>query len=1621
VLEDGTVYDGTMFGATKSVIGETVFNTGMVGYPESLTDPSYRGQILVLTYPLVGNYGVPDVHVRDGNGLLTHVESDDIQVAGVIVSSVMGEGQHSHWRATKSLHAWLRERNVPALQGIDTRSLTKKLRESGTMRGKIVMPEEAAAGGDAALSLAAAEAAARGEPLDLISQVSVKEPVVFEATGECRSAGGQVRLLAVDCGIKQNIVRMLCARGAQVTLVPHDYDFAVPMASGAYDGLFLSNGPGDPMQARAVVDNLRRVMSLPDSARRPIFGICMGNQLMALAAGGSTYKLPYGNRGHNQPAIDAFTGRGYITSQNHGYAVDANSLPAGWVETFYNANDGSNEGIAHVSRPYFSVQFHPEAKGGPVDTNYLFDGFVDMCTTYRDAAREAIEIARSRQADVSSRLDASVAAALPLAYAAIAAPPRRALIVNGGARHYSSSSSSAAAQSPIIADDGKAAQRRSYMTSAVHAMRDGAGSLAGVAAATAAAAAKSVFARTKSFVGERPVLPKKVLVLGSGGLSIGQAGEFDYSGSQAIKALKEEGIETVLINPNIATVQTAKDLADSVYSLPVTPQFVEDVIAKEQPDGILLAFGGQTALNCGVELYRSGALERAGVRVLGTPVQSIIDTEDRDLFARKLEQIDVTIARSVAVDTVDEAADAAAQIGYPIMLRSAYALGGLGSGIVANEGELRELAGRALASSPQVLVERSLKGWKEVEYEVVRDAYDNCCTVCNMENFDPLSIHTGESIVVAPSQTLSDAEYHKLREIAVRTVRHLGIVGECNIQYALDPHSEDYAVIEVNARLSRSSALASKATGYPLAAVAAKLALGTPLPEVRNAVTKTTTAFFEPSLDYIVCKVPRWDLRKFRNVSPLIGSAMKSVGEAMAIGRSFPETLQKALRMVDPAYAGFESTFCERWDDEQVRAELAAPTDRRVMAVARALERGWTVDAIHDVTKIDRWFLEQLAETHAISEALRRASPSLDALGEPLMRRAKELGFSDKQIGERLATPPLDELAVRARRLQLGVVPAVKQIDTLAAEFPASTNYLYMTYNARDDDVPFERDDRSVAVLGSGVYRIGSSVEFDYCGVEAIRSARKMGYKTIAINYNPETVSTDYDESDRLYFEELSLERIMDIYDKEQPRGVLVSVGGQIPQNLALPAQRAGLRVLGTDPRDIDRAEDRHKFSSLLDSIGVDQPAWAELSTVDAALEFAERVGYPLLVRPSYVLSGAAMTVVRNRAQLLAVVDSPERRALIGNDHPVVVSQFLDGAEEIEFDGVADGRGNLIAHAVCEHVERAGVHSGDATLVLPAPNLPESVQERVRVIGRKVAAGLNICGPFNMQVLRDASDNLKVIECNLRASRSLPFVSKTLDVPFVDMATRAMLQADIGALDDAPMIHSSADEASVAPAHFGVKAPQFSFQRLTGADPILGVEMASTGEVATFSTDYREAYLKSLVAARFQLPVPAADRLIYVHAGSASESYGDEIRDTVALLRQRGFRVAVSPFTARFLGDESAYDAVAVHRDAVDAISQPPVLVASADGEASFTKPASPYQLVINLENDHMLPDYQENADLRRATVDYSVPLITNTQQAHLLAQALSTVDTFTISSWRESFASPDNIIGSSASRILQQ
>jgi len=1233
--------------------------------------------------------------------------------------------------------------------------------------------------------------------------------------------------------------------------------------------LFISNGPGDPHKAPEAIQNLKKVIEQENV--KPIFGICMGNQLLAAAAGATSYKMPLGNRGQNQPVVNLLNNKAYITSQNHGFAVDDSKLPPDWLPLFQNSNDLTNEGIMHKTKPIFTAQFHPEHFGGPTDTEFLFDVFMDMVRNKSGGSVESVMNIRP----------------------------------------------------PVM-------QRKQ---------------------------------------------PKKVLMLGSGALSIGQAGEFDYSGSQAVKALKEENIQTVLINPNIASVQTnfeGDKQADMVYFVPVTPEFVEDVIKREKPDSILLSMGGQTALNCGVEMHRSGTLQKYGVEVLGTPIEAIEATEDRDIFAKRLKEINEKLAPSRAVETLDEAIKAAEEIQYPVMVRAAYALGGLGSGLCENKEILIDTVSKAFVNTNQVLVEKSLLGWKEVEYEVVRDGADNCITVCNMENFDPLGVHTGDSIVVAPSQTLSNEEYHMLRETAIKVVRHFGIVGECNIQYALHPQSLEYCIIEINARLSRSSALASKATGYPLAFIAAKLALGIELNQIENSTTKKTTACFEPSLDYIVTKIPRWDLDRFQYTPKQIGSAMKSVGEVMAIGRSFEESMQKALRMTHPTMLGFSANIpgetVEVLDtQEKLENALTIPSNTRIHAIAKAFKRGYTVDRIAQLTMIDPWFLNKLEDTLNVENEL-RAHDKLTSVDDELLLDAKKYGFSDKQIGLVLG---VSEAFARYERLKRGIKPWTKQIDTMAAEYPAATNYLYCTYNGSEHDVDF--DDHGTMVLGCGPYHIGSSVEFDWCAVSAIRALRGMGEKTIVVNHNPETVSTDYDECDRLYFEELSLERVLDIYQHETSSGIIISVGGQIPNNLALPLYKNGAKILGTSPKMIDSAEERSVFSAILDDLGINQAPWRALSSVDQALDFAATVGYPCLLRPSYVLSGSAMNVAYNPTELRTYLEEASK---VSQEHPVVITKFVVGAREIEMDAVAKD-GKVVLHAISEHVENAGVHSGDATLVLPSQTVTQTQLQKIKDVTAQIAERFEISGPLNMQFLAKG-DDVMVIELNLRASRSFPFVSKTLGSDFIDTSTRIMMNQELDKDRLMPL-----DYDNLPTDYVGIKAPMFSWPRLRDADPLLKCEMASTGEVACFGKNINEAFMKALMSAGFK--IPKKNILIGIQ-----KHFEMEFLPTANELHKLGYTLYATEGTALYLNEHN--------------IPAKPVAWPSNADNSSVIPTATKLieskevDLVINLPN-HGTKFVRDNYLIRRKAIDSGVPLLTNFEVVKLMVESLDDAKSLTADS----------------------
>ncbi|CCW64988.1 unnamed protein product [Phytomonas sp. EM1] len=1425
VLHGGERFPGYSFGYEKSIAGEVVFSTGMVGYPESLTDPSYHGQILVLTTPMVGNYGVPPVE-EDCFGLTKYFESfhGQIHVSGVLVQQYCENPDH--WESCENLSQCLRRNKIPGMMMVDTRHIVLRLREMGTALGKLLIKGEDVPFMDP-------------NTRNLVAEVSTKTRATY--------GHGTLIILVIDMGVKLNSLRCLLKYDVTLVVVPHDWDITTEV----YDGLFISNGPGNPQLCTATIRSVRWALQ----QSKPIFGICMGNQMLALAAGGNTYKMKYGHRGQNQPCKCNVDGKVVITTQNHGFAVDFKSMPQEeWTEYFTNSNDFSNEGLAHRTKPFFSTQFHPEGRCGPQDTEYLFREFVE-----RVKASKVQEMMKFK--------------------------------------------------------------------------------------------------------------PRKVLVLGAGGIVIAQAGEFDYSGSQCLKSLREEGIETVLINPNIATVQTDNEMADHIYFAPITVESVEKVIEKERPDSIMLGWGGQTALNCGVQLEKQGILRKYNVQVLGTPISVIAITEDRELFRDSLLQIGERVAKSMAVTSIDEVKRAKEVIGFPMMVRAAYCLGGQGSGIVHNDAELHEKVRTALAVSPQVLLEKSVAGWKEIEYEVVRDIYDNCVTVCNMENFDPMGIHTGESIVVAPSQTLSNDEFHMLRSASIKIIRHLGIVGECNIQYALDPNSCEYVVIEVNARLSRSSSLASKATGYPLAHVAAKIALGKALFEIKNGVTKSTVACFEPSLDYIALKVPRWDLTKFNMVSEHIGSMMKSVGEVMAIGRTFEEAIQKALRMVDTANSGFEVP--KRFDtvDWDYMQHIRKPTPYRIFALCRALEAGHCVEELHALTKITKFFLyklENLVRLRAATAQVYR--DRLSAIPREVLLNLKAHGFSDRQLARCLGCGADD---VRARRLELGVMPFVKQIDTVAGEYPAAQCcYLYTTYNAQADDVLFT--ERMYAVLGCGVYRIGNSVEFDYAGVLVARELRRLGNRVIMLNYNPETVSTDYDECDRLYFDEVSEEVVLDIFRKERIKGVVISLGGQIVQNMALCLKRHGLPILGTDPANIDRAEDRNKFSMMCDELGVPQPEWTSAVSVAQVLEFCNRVGYPTLVRPSYVLSGSAIAVIANKEDAEVYL---REASLVSGDHPVVVSKYYEGAMEYDVDIVAH-HGRVLCYAICEHVEQAGVHSGDATMFLPPQHTDKATMKRIYDSATRIAERLDVVGPLNVQFLLTKEGQLRVIEANVRSSRSVPFVSKALGISFPEMMVSAFLarkEQDLVPIKRAKMTH------------IGCKSSVFSFNRLAGADPILGVEMTSTGEIGVFGRDPREVFLKAMLSQNIAMPTKgvffSCDDEGWMEAmGAALARLTPRLKIFSSVKNSPALRRLGIPhevLTQRQAGEEDGADgAIACYDDAVAQKELFDFVIQIRDKRRDF--------MLRRCTPATAPPDYW----LRRLAVDFNIPLLTEPNLVKLFAEA---------------------------------
>lgn len=1435
-LNTGQTFLGKSFGRKPKddEFGEIVFQTGMVGYPESLTDPSYLNQILVLTYPLIGNYGIGEPEYGD-HGIDKIFESNNIHIKALVVGEY--NPKYSHWRGKKSLGDWLDEKGIIGISGVDTRELVKIIRENKDVVGKI---SDSNSNSNEMKSIEEITKDTLPEnvslKIDLFGRKSQGDKVILNENPHL------LNILVLDCGIKNTQLRALLKYNVQLTVVGPNFKFFDEDRLIEYHGIFLSNGPGDPSVSTGVVNQLKSIFKL--DVHIPIFGICYGHQLMGLASGNSIGKMKYGNRGHNIPCNLVGTQKCYITSQNHGYEVLLNKENTEWEELFVNSNDGSNEGLIHKRKPYFSVQFHPEARAGPTDTEFLFKIFIDRCYN---------------EFNIRDRI-------------------------------YQ-----------IVNDN---------------------------------------LAKSIGYVNNVKGKIKKILILGSGGLSIGQAGEFDYSGSQAIKAFKEEGIEVILVNPNIATIQTSKGLADKIYYLPVTPEYVKQVIEKENPDGISLSFGGQTALNCGIKLYEKGFLDN--IKILGSSLETVVDAEDREKFKNILEEIGEYTAPSKVVTNIDQAIGFSKEIGFPLLIRSSFALGGLGSGFANDEQEMINILNVAFNNNSHVIIDKSLKGWKELEYEIVRDSYDNCISVCNMENIDPLGIHTGESIVVAPSQTLSDKEYNCLRRVAFKVIRRLGIIGECNIQYALDPESSKYYIIEVNPRLSRSSALASKATGYPLAYIAAKLSLGYSLLEIKNSITRLT-ACYEPSLDYCVVKVPRWDLRKFPMVDDKLGSSMKSVGEVMSISRSFEEAFQKALRMADDNILGFYGTD-KNW--KSTEDELRNPNNNRINKIANSFYSGqYDVDEMYNLTKIDKWYLKKMWKIIEMQKNLESIDDEID---KQLLHRAKRIGFSDYQISKMIRKT---EIYVRDLREESGIKPVVKQLDTVAAEYPCYTNYLYLTYNGDYSDIKF--DDETVIVLGSGVYRIGSSVEFDWCAVNCVRELRDRGFKTVMINYNPETVSTDYDEVDRLYFDEITFESVMDIYGNENCKGVILSMGGQIANNIAMSLHRKNVKIIGTNPENIDNAENRFKFSRMLDQIGIDQPKWKELTDASSTKVFCDEVGYPCLIRPSYVLSGAMMSVIYSEEEMEDYLSN----VIISNDYPVVISKFITGAKEIEVDAVADN-GVLKLWAISEHVEDAGVHSGDATLILPPKNINDLTRSLILRNTEKIARKLEIDGPFNIQYIAK-SNELKVIECNLRVSRSFPFVSKVKDVNFIRIATRIMIGADY-------------DIDNTLEKYTGVKVPQFSFNRLANADNRLGVEMLSTGEVACFGDNYKEAYLKALRATGFKVENRCT---VLVSIGSQQDK--DELLDSIRLLSENGFELYGTEGTTKYYSEKGIN------------------IVSLYDEEIFNNIKKGFFGLVINISVPDKVRNYKEKTNgyyIRRLSIDYGVDVIINIKCAKLYVECIVSI-----------------------------
>ena len=1524
-LENGVKFIGNVFGYQGQVAGELVFQTGITGYPETLTDPSYAKQILVFTTPLINNYGMPstqfeylgDENNNDNNNnqnlvnntqhqkLDNNYESLKPALSAIVVEEYTENS--SHYDNLKSLHTWCLDNEVVGISGIDTRHLTQIIREEGDCRARIYPLNPIENELIPFLNI--------GE-LDLVSSVSCPEKVFYSSKNNyptLPTPDGKKKIILFDCGCKNSQILAFLNRGIDVLRVPNSY---LPSEEELqeYDGIFLSNGPGNPETNTGLIKFLKGLINR--GFEKPIFGICLGHQLMGLSQDITIEKMKYGNRGQNIPVEYILSDgnqsqRCLITSQNHGYCLSNSSIEEhkDWRIMFKNANDNSNEGFCHTKKPYFSVQFHPEARPGPEDANFLFDVFhqllLDTTLNVSSLVEKYLKIERQNSVELKTQ------------------------------------------DSDIIKKEGK------------------------------------------------------VLIIGSGGLSIGQAGEFDYSGSQAIKAFKEEGLETLLVNPNIATIQTS--IADKVFYTPITKEFISQIIEKERPNYITVSFGGQTALNVGVQLWESGVLDKWGVEILGTNLKTVQITEDRYEFKEVLKHPDINleVPPSHSVTNVDDALQVANDLGYPVLVRAGFCLGGQGSGFASNDEELVELVEKALSISDVVIIDRSLKGWKELEYEIIRDANDNCICICNMENLDPLGVHTGESIVVAPSQTLNDIEYQSMRSACFRIVRHLQIVGECNVQFTLDPNSSKFYVIEMNARLSRSSALASKATGYPLAYVAAKIGLGYPLPRITNNVTGTTTACFEPSLDYLVIKIPRWDLTKFDGVSYKLGSHMKSVGEVMGIGRDFREALMKTIRMsgmfgetelFNVLKEGVFDTVFKEEDllSKEWLSNFLQPNYQRMLRLFMTMTTYKTmysemgnseiIDKIYIATKIDRWFLWQIL---SIVELFYTTSKEVipDNHLKDVILSLKQYGFSDNQISHTFKNK-LTSLDVKNIRYQYNILPKIKQIDTVAGEFPCHTNYLYLTYlDGNSDACLFEVKDKKelVIVLGSGVYRIGSSVEFDWCSVSCVRKLRELGYNTIMINHNPETVSTDYDEADKLFFEELTPEIVSDIYylekhkvsssmDNYQVKGLVMAMGGQSANNIVMELHKNKIPILGTSPEMIDNAENRYKFSRLLDTIGIDQPEWKELTTLDDAREFCHKVNYPCLVRPSYVLSGAGMTVVYTDEELDKYLGNAKE---ISPDYPVVVSKFIDNAKEIEVDAVAQN-GKVVILAISEHIENAGVHSGDATLVLPAQDLTPDTIERIKQIVFSIGSNLNVNGPFNLQLIAK-DDKLKVIECNLRVSRSFPFASKTLNINLIDIATKVIIQPEIDI--------SSSIPSTVNFDRIGVKVPQFSFHRLEGANYQLGVEMASTGEVACFGNNRNIAYLKALMSTGFKIaPITNTKALISIGDLDCKE----ELLASIKFMFSMGWNVEMTAGTGKYYQQY-------LH---LDKGKNNFIIYQKKDYGIILDKiKQKQYDVVINVSSkcvDKVFPVRERfGFQLRRLALDFQIPLLINIKKAKLYMESV--------------------------------